>query len=801
MGDTIRISPGTYTNFQTFPTIQLKQTVQVIAPSGGVEIVGSSQYNSPVISAVNHTYPATIDGVTIRQQTGTLDTYRHGVLVDDSPIILKNCTIRDTRAFQGAGIYATGRSNVILENCEIRDTSTGGGLVLSADAGGKPTATVTGCTFRSNTNVTILGCGAVGIFYDSANPLQGLEPKPYFENCVFEGNLALDGGAAVKVANSNRTIVFQGCRFVDNSCYVPGGAVVLCSDARVLLDRCTVAGNTMDCPSGCEGYIIGAVGVHDFAGLSMVTLQNCIVAFNGGPAVHGHYDDPPTASVSNSVLFGNVSGSGLSDSDWVAAGQSVVNMDPAFCNAANGDYHLYAFSPAAAGPHYPERVGALDVGCVPGATVTVATTPHIFQPGDYSVTPACPKNDAARVVVSLDFENAVMTRRVGASEIRLDTADFHSRIFLPVNASISADSQTSANEYKTTISHGGFGGHGIDDVDILLNGVPLGPKAHIDIRTPDFEAPYGNVNLADFAKFAADYFPYPSPPSASPQHTYTQFADFNGDGIINLNDYAFFGTHYGHASPYGPINGPTALVQSIAHVALQFTVEYVTPLTRRLYADVDLENIGGVSACVFSLRRNRNDLSLAGWAPAEGAMGSVLFTEADRDGEDELFFGILAAQDFTGASSHLGRLVFEVEGTQTLAIGEDQFILTVGDIQAGSANGVSTVGQMSGVLGRAFDPSIRQVFHNDLEQNFPNPFNPQTTIAFSIKDGASVGLTIYDVAGRRVRELVDEHRAPGAYRIVWDGRSDSGSQVASGVYFYKLVAGSFTDTKKMTILK
>jgi len=92
-------------------------------------------------------------------------------------------------------------------------------------------------------------------------------------------------------------------------------------------------------------------------------------------------------------------------------------------------------------------------------------------------------------------------------------------------------------------------------------------------------------------------------------------------------------------------------------------------------------------------------------------------------------------------------------------------------------------------------------FSNQLAQNYPNPFNPQTTLAFSIKDVGKVSLVIYDVAGRRVRELVDEHRAPGIYKVVWDGRDSKGGLVASGVYFYKLVAGSFADTKKMVLLK
>jgi flagellar hook assembly protein FlgD len=108
---------------------------------------------------------------------------------------------------------------------------------------------------------------------------------------------------------------------------------------------------------------------------------------------------------------------------------------------------------------------------------------------------------------------------------------------------------------------------------------------------------------------------------------------------------------------------------------------------------------------------------------------------------------------------------------------------------------------MIGVVTRRLDPAVERVYHNRLEQNFPNPFNPTTTISFSIKDAGNVSLIIYDVAGRRVRELLNQRRDRGAYNVVWDGHNDGGSKVASGVYFYRMVAGSFVDTKKLTILK
>ena len=88
-----------------------------------------------------------------------------------------------------------------------------------------------------------------------------------------------------------------------------------------------------------------------------------------------------------------------------------------------------------------------------------------------------------------------------------------------------------------------------------------------------------------------------------------------------------------------------------------------------------------------------------------------------------------------------------------------------------------------------------------LSQNYPNPFNPQTTIAFSIAQRANVYLAVYDVSGALVRTLANEDRPAGAYELKWDGRDDKGRAVASGVYFYKLNAGSFTQTKKMVLLK
>ena len=88
-----------------------------------------------------------------------------------------------------------------------------------------------------------------------------------------------------------------------------------------------------------------------------------------------------------------------------------------------------------------------------------------------------------------------------------------------------------------------------------------------------------------------------------------------------------------------------------------------------------------------------------------------------------------------------------------------------------------------------------------LDQNFPNPFNPETNIYFGLKQPADVSLKIYDVSGRLVRTLVREGRPAGIYKETWDGIDNRGASVASGVYFYKLKAGSFSDTRKMVLAR
>ena len=89
-----------------------------------------------------------------------------------------------------------------------------------------------------------------------------------------------------------------------------------------------------------------------------------------------------------------------------------------------------------------------------------------------------------------------------------------------------------------------------------------------------------------------------------------------------------------------------------------------------------------------------------------------------------------------------------------------------------------------------------------LEQCYPNPFNATTTISFTLNGRSRARISVYNVTGELVKTPLDEAREAGTYNdVIWDGKSNSGRNVSSGLYFYRLQADSFADVKKMVLLR
>jgi hypothetical protein len=88
-----------------------------------------------------------------------------------------------------------------------------------------------------------------------------------------------------------------------------------------------------------------------------------------------------------------------------------------------------------------------------------------------------------------------------------------------------------------------------------------------------------------------------------------------------------------------------------------------------------------------------------------------------------------------------------------------------------------------------------------LVQNYPNPFNGQTNIEYRISTQSNVKLEIFNILGQKIKTLIEEEKSPGYFTISWDGKNNFGDSMNSGIYFIKLSADKFTETKKIMLLK
>ena len=98
------------------------------------------------------------------------------------------------------------------------------------------------------------------------------------------------------------------------------------------------------------------------------------------------------------------------------------------------------------------------------------------------------------------------------------------------------------------------------------------------------------------------------------------------------------------------------------------------------------------------------------------------------------------------------------------------------------------------------DESLKY-YTNKLYNNYPNPFNPSTTISYSLYSSSNLKIDIYNIKGQKIKSLINEYKNAGLYNIMWNGTDDTGERVGNGIYLYKMETESFSETKKMILMK
>jgi hypothetical protein len=204
----------------------------------------------------------------------------------------------------------------------------------------------------------------------------------------------------------------------------------------------------------------------------------------------------------------------------------------------------------------------------------------------------------------------------------------------------------------------------------------------------------------------------------------------------------------------------------------------------------------GSDDMVVSTQVINNELTVSYSATANAGAALLVFQYDGTVGSPVLGDGASSMDVLTGVQGNELRVLVYNIGPNAISAG-DHILLNIP--VSGSIQLVET--QVADFYGSTMNVSTRTLPSNfALAQNYPNPFNPSTTIELSLPVESDYSVTLYNIAGQQVRTF-DGHSAAGVVQVLWDGKDASGSQVASGMYFYKATAGRFSETKKMVLMK
>ena len=301
------------------------------------------------------------------------------------------------------------------------------------------------------------------------------------------------------------------------------------------------------------------------------------------------------------------------------------------------------------------------------------------------------------------------------------------------------------------------------------------------------------VDGNDFQAFAAAF------PSSEGDDNYNLLADIDGDGDVDLADFNMFASSWGRTAA-GASTKPLVLLPGInenAEFSLRLGSERVIP-GELIAVDVALANVQALVGYGFVLHYDADKFEFVSVAPAaEDLLKSTggetpLFHHWLADGQVRIANSVINGTAVSGGGD-IVRLTFRV-----LKEFEENVRFEVADGLVFDPQQLSNLAVVAGVLELQSTP-----MEFALHQNFPNPFNPDTTIKYELAESADVTLQIYNVLGQAIRTLVaSESQPPGRYQIRWNGMDDRGVSVSSGVYFYRISAeGKFHDVRKLMLLK
>ena len=380
-------------------------------------------------------------------------------------------------------------------------------------------------------------------------------------------------------------------------------------------------------------------------------------------------------------------------------------------------------------------------------------------------------------------DEVTFTTALGSVDVTAN-ADGHAPYTVSLSGSGTVSVTASSGQYSASL-------------DVVYEEAPAeeGRKAYVDSNGD----PVYLISDADMVVNTNDYLALLAAWGSSVgDANYNAQADVNDSETVDIDDYLIFIASWGRTA-VGPASKPIVLLPGINENAeFSLSLGSARVVAGELMAvDVSLANVAALMGYGFTLNYEADNFEFVSVAPADEDLltstggESKLFHSMVADGQVEVVNGVMNGTAISGGGD-IVRFVFRV-----LREFEDNARFEIADGLVFDPSQLQNPAVVAGVLELQSTPR-----EFALHQNFPNPFNPDTTIKYDLAESADVTLQIYNVLGQVVRTLVgSEAQNAGRYQIRWNGMDDRGVSVSSGIYFYRISAGEFQNVRKLMLLK
>jgi predicted outer membrane repeat protein len=620
---------------------------------------------------------------------------------------------------------------------------------------------------------------------------------PTIRNCIIMLNNSDNGGGGVFCGSSQATI--SNCIFWANTVSggddVGGGLYIAAGGSNVIIDRCTFYGNT------------ATQGAGIYAGDGVATITSTIIACN--ITGEGLYKSGPAdVSLMCCNIYNNDGGDWLPPISPQYGIDHNISQDPIFCDAKNGNFALSNPSPCRLVPAECSTMGARDVGCVPSTCIVRAD-----GSGDYATLQMAVDSLYGGDIIELadGVYTGTGNRDIG---FKTKSVTVKSQSGNPASCIIDCQGESGdphrgfviseregnwATIQGLTIKNGYHGSGGGGGVMIVRSN----PTVR-DCIIRDCEAFDGG----GLSTFMCEPFIYNC-------QFYNNIGNDAAGGLFNNTSDAtieyclFMGNwaKWGGGALYNHYSAPHVEHCTFVHNSSDFwggAVHNNHPDSNPgIYNCTFVYNSAPNGGAIYS-RNNANPsvvnsiiaLSTQGEAAkcVSGAATDLyccdVYGNAGGDYVDCLTGQLALFDNFSSDPLFCdsSEVNFRLQEASPCAPENNLACGLVGALPVGcSATDVET---------KEIIPLVHRLHHG-----YPNPFNPHCTIKYELAKPERVILKIYNVTGTCVRTLVDDLKERGIHKEIWDGRGDSSSALASGIYFYRIVAGDFIATRKIVLLR